>query len=308
MIYQQLVSSLGIQGVISNEELRARCPLHKDTNPSFSINLSKGTFICFAGCGSGDFIRLVELVLNCSPAEARDWVANNGRGTSLDQIIQEIESHNKPEEPADHNLGWVKQFENMTNHIMPMWFMERGFTWETVWKWNIRYDPLFDSVTVPVYWDKELVGTVTRHTKASKPKYENSPNLPRSNILFGEISTSKNHIILVEGVLDGLWLNQLGYNAVALLGTYLSGKQMDILRSYRFGEIILALDSDEAGQKGNTEAISRLTKTGWLLPQISIIRFPYGTKDPQECTPDIFQGLFLNRKEMVYDEFAGPKF
>lgn len=30
------------------------CPFHSDRNPSFSVNLESGLWICFAGCGSGD--------------------------------------------------------------------------------------------------------------------------------------------------------------------------------------------------------------------------------------------------------------
>lgn len=35
------------------DEAQASCPFHEDKNPSFSINRRKGTWNCFAGCGSG---------------------------------------------------------------------------------------------------------------------------------------------------------------------------------------------------------------------------------------------------------------
>ncbi|RYZ77787.1 MAG: hypothetical protein EOP05_00550 [Proteobacteria bacterium] len=36
----------------------ARCPLHPDTNPSFSISIRTGLWKCHAGCGAGDLFQL----------------------------------------------------------------------------------------------------------------------------------------------------------------------------------------------------------------------------------------------------------
>lgn len=36
-----------------------KCPFHDDTSPSFGLNAYTGCWNCFAGCGSGDFISLV---------------------------------------------------------------------------------------------------------------------------------------------------------------------------------------------------------------------------------------------------------
>lgn len=303
MNYANLAVSLGIQGFIAGKELRAKCPLHHDNNPSFSLNVENGLWTCFAGCGSGDFVRLVELVLDCNSQEAHDWI-REGKANSVEQLSKALyeslfqKSETISEKSPEH---WKNIFELAPNNVIPNWFLARGFTWKTIFNWNIRYDNLNDAVIIPVYWHGNLVGTVTRNTSQNLPKYQNSPNLPRKNILYGEIFSSRREIIITEGILDALWLWQLGYNVVSILGNIISSEQVDILEGYRFGEIILALDNDEAGQNGTKEAYSKLTKSGWLLPQIKHIEFPPGIKDPQDCSPEEFAILFSERRGYLHE-------
>lgn len=301
--YLDLAVALGIRGFLRGSELRARCPLHSDTNPSFSLNTEEGTWICFAGCGSGEFFRLVELTIGATPQEARDWVASNGQQDSLEHRMEQLGSVLNPKSSPDYlpeEAGWRMRYEFFGSRVMPLWFLKRGFEWSTINQWGIKYDHFNDAVIIPIMWQDEFVGTVTRNTRESLPKYRNSDNLPRSEILFGEITNRQPLIILCEGVLDTLWLWQNGYNAGGLLGTYLSQSQVDILKGYRFGEIVLGFDNDEAGVKGMEEAIKLLTKNGWLLPQIKIMVFPEGIKDPQDCSPDQLRDVFENRKELIF--------
>lgn len=302
--FASLAATLGIVGFIRGDELRAKCPLHSDNNPSFSLNISTGLWQCFSGCGSGQFTNLVEQILGCGFQEARDWVDTNGRQTSAEQLSKRLalELGQKEEfEKAVENTEWRNKYNLLKNNVMPLWFLKRGFTWETIWAWGIKYDPALDAVTIPVRWNNEIVGTVTRHIKEGYPKYQNSPNLPRSEILFGLsfINANKSFIILTEGCLDTLWGWQCGFPTVGLLGTFLSDKQIGILKDRRFGEIILALDNDEAGYKGTVEAINRLTKAGYLLPQISVVKFPDGIKDFQDCYLEELEELVKNRKGVL---------
>jgi DNA primase len=303
MTYLELASALGINGFIANKELRSVCPIHNDTNPSFSINLETGLWYCFAGCGGGDFMRLVELVLDCSPQEAHDWL-QTGNATSVDQLEKSLSMKLSPPTPipeVDSGNFWQITYAETTAEFMAKWFLDRGFTWDTIFKWGIHYDKIMDAVIIPVIWEKQVLGTITRNTVDYLPKYQNSPGLPKTKLVFGEIKAATTEIILVEGVLDAIWLWQLGYNAVAILGTYLSKEQIHILERYRFGEIILALDNDEPGRLGTVQALGKLTKAGWLLPQITFIKFPDKRKDPQDCSKEEFKELFSNRKGLIHE-------
>lgn len=303
MNYANLAAELGIRGFFQGYELRARCPFHNDRNPSFSMNIEKGVWICFTGCGQGEFFDLVERILNCSPQEAHDWVASNGKRTNVNELSSRLASAlgliPGLAQEAKKDSDWRSYYESLNSDTMPLWFLNRGFAWSTINHWNIRYDSIFDSVTIPVIWQKEMVGTVTRNFRQDRPKYENSPNLPRAEILFGEILSSAPTIIICEGVLDTLWLWQCGYNVAGLLGTFLSEGQINILKRYRLGEITLALDNDEAGFKGTLEAVKRLTKAGWLLPQIKVMQFPEGAKDPQDCSEEELDIIYEKRKGLI---------
>lgn len=304
MNYASLAAEMGIIGFISGEELRAKCPLHDDSNPSFSLNLQTGLWICFSRCGGGSFVDLVQKVLSYNFAEANEWIKTNGKRVSIQQLENqlELEFHRKPESPHYMPLdaGYITKYNSLTSDIMPLWFLERGFTWETIWKWRIRYDPIWDAVTIPVFMGDQFVGTITRNTQPQFPKYQNSPNLPKTEMLFGEISPNQNYIILVEGCLDTLWLWQNGYNVGGLLGTSISGTQLDILKRYKFGEIVLALDNDKAGIEATTKVMNQLLAAGWMLPQISFITFPEGFKDANDCWPDEFAQLYAQRKGFIH--------
>jgi DNA primase len=305
--YASLSIDLGIQGFIQGNELRARCPFHDDHNPSFSLNINTGLWICHRGCGSGEFYRLIELVLGCGPQEARDWAYSNGKRVSVEMLSKQLQQEMEKSvvEPVK-NLYWRSHFYSLPTTVSPVWFLRRGFTWDTIEHWQIRYDPAYDAIVIPVFWEEELVGTITRHIRQDLPKYKNSEGLPSSKILFGEISRTKNDIILCEGVLDAIWLWQCGFNAGSLLGDILSKQQVEILKRYKFGEIIIALDNDEAGKKGTLEAIDKLMSAGYLLPQVKQIRFPVEPykKDPQECSKDELEKLYNERTDVTNELFA----
>jgi DNA primase len=70
-------------------------------------------------------------------------------------------------------------------------------------------------------------------------------------------------LVIVEGFFDAMKLHQEGYSrVVALMGSSLSKSQEELLcRLCKADErIILFLDNDEAGQKGQADALKRLAK------------------------------------------------
>lgn len=57
-------------GVVLRGRL-AKCPLHDDRSPSFSVSEEKGLWYCHAGCGGGDVYTLVEKLEKCGFKEAK---------------------------------------------------------------------------------------------------------------------------------------------------------------------------------------------------------------------------------------------
>lgn len=128
----------------------------------------------------------------------------------------------------------------------------------------------------------------------SGPKYINSPetavfvknrnlyalNYAKSSTFAEELAKSgkDRFFILCEGYMDVIALHKAGFdNAVAPLGTALTDNQVRIMAKY-VPEVLIATDSDEAGQKAARRSFSLLDSAGVSARIIKID----GAKDPDE--------------------------
>ncbi|MBQ1339967.1 MAG: toprim domain-containing protein, partial [Ruminococcus sp.] len=85
-------------------------------------------------------------------------------------------------------------------------------------------------------------------------------------------------IILCEGYMDVIAVNQAGFeNAVATLGTAITPDQARLISHYA-EEVIIAYDSDGAGQKATQKAINHFADVGIRTKVIHM----EGAKDPDE--------------------------
>lgn len=129
-----------------------------------------------------------------------------------------------------------------------------------------------------------VIGFGGRVLDDSKPKYLNTSKTPvfdkGSNLFamnFAKDSDSK-RIILCEGYMDVIAVNQAGFtNAIATLGTAITPDQARLVKRYA-EEVIVAYDSDGAGQAATRKAISHFSDVGL---QTRILRME-GAKDPDE--------------------------
>ncbi|PJF41295.1 MAG: DNA primase [Phototrophicales bacterium] len=127
------------------------------------------------------------------------------------------------------------------------------------------------------------------------PKYLNSPQTPlfdKSRTLFG-LDVARKAIrdsetaVIVEGYMDAIQAHQAGFmNVVAQMGTALTEPQLrQIARSAK--KIVLALDSDAAGQSATRRSLEVAQQTlqadfaGRLSVDIRILQIP-DAKDPDD--------------------------
>jgi DNA primase len=75
-----------------------------------------------------------------------------------------------------------------------------------------------------------------------------------------------------------MWLNQLGYSAVAILGMSISKKQVELVQELPVDEVVLCLDNDEAGQIGKEKALTYLGQS----VRIAYVDIPLQYKDVQD--------------------------
>ncbi|MBP3379682.1 MAG: DNA primase [Ruminococcus sp.] len=129
-----------------------------------------------------------------------------------------------------------------------------------------------------------VIGFGGRVMDDSKPKYLNTgatPVFDKGNNLFS-MNFAKNsdskQLILCEGYMDVIAVNQAGFeNVTATLGTAITPDQARLLSHYA-EEIIIAYDSDGAGQAATRRAISHFSDVGL---RTRILKME-GAKDPDE--------------------------
>lgn len=174
------------------------------------------------------------------------------------------------------------------------YLIEKGFAESDILKAGLitknengnYYDKFRNRVMFPIFNvnDKVIGFGARRIDENQNPKYLNSPetlvynkskNLYALNIAK---KARKDFVILVEGYMDVISLMRYGfYNVAASLGTSLTTDQAKLLKRY-FGEVVIAYDSDEAGQTAAKRAIGILRD---IELKASVIKIE-GAKDTDE--------------------------
>ncbi len=147
------------------------------------------------------------------------------------------------------------------------------------------YDVFRNRVIFPIVDTRgNVIGFGGRVMDDSTPKYLNTAQTPvfdKGRNLFSlnfAKDSSSNILILAEGYMDVIAINQAGFsNVVATLGTAITADQARLISRYA-SEVIIAYDSDGAGQKATKKAIAHFNDVG-LSARILHIE---NAKDPDE--------------------------
>ena len=195
----------------------------------------------------------------------------------------------KPETIKKYGLGYAPDSWNtLTDHLL-----KKGFTEEELLAANVAhrsgkgnlYDAFRGRVMFPIVDTRgAVIGFGGRVLDDSQPKYLNTAKTPvfdKGRTLFSlnfAKDSSSTHMILAEGYMDVIAINQAGFsNVVATLGTAITPEQARKLTQYA-KEMIIAYDSDGPGQQATQKAINRFSEVG--MP--SRILHMTGAKDPDE--------------------------
>tara|TARA_B100000029_G_scaffold185670_1_gene183086 strand:+ start:5417 stop:7228 length:1812 start_codon:yes stop_codon:yes gene_type:complete len=221
-------------------------------------------------------------------------------------------------------IGYAPQSWNaLTEHLT-----SRGFSTEDLIESGLSikgdkgvYDRFRNRLIFPIRdTERSIIGFGARSLLTEEtPKYLNTPQSPlfdKSGSLFGIDQASESirrldTAIIVEGYMDVITSHQFGFtNVIASMGTALTEKQLNLIK--RFSKnIILALDSDEAGTAATLRGLEIATNTlerdlvatvDWrglisyqntLNTDIKVISLPEG-EDPDSLireNPDAFDKL-----------------
>ena len=190
-----------------------------------------------------------------------------------------------------YGLGYAKNsFDDIKNLLL-----KNGFSLNEMYaaglvaksdKNGSYYDKFRDRLMFPVI---DLRGNVIAFSGRALsgefgPKYMNSPETDiyhKGDVVFGlNLAKDKNEgtLILCEGNIDVVMLSQEGFrNAIAPLGTAFTPEQARIIAKYA-KNVVIAFDSDTAGQKATNKAIDYLKSQGVTVRVLQM----QGAKDPDE--------------------------
>lgn len=308
MNYEALLESLGVEGRVSlptadgHLELRACCPLHGEKSPSWSMNIATGQWFCQAQCGGGSFPELVRRVLECSWLEAISWMRSEGRvranvGEMLEDLRSKIadmrasQAHQAAQVSASDTVAaaW-NYYQSLDFSTIPIAMLRRGFTHAMLSRWGTRYDEGRELLVIPVTSRHQFVGYVARQMRPdASPRFLNS-QFNKAAVLFGRDRIPQHDaraILFVEGPLKAIWAQAIGLPAVATFGDQVSELQ---LRQAGCEEFVLGLDNDAAG-------VAATAKLGAILPPqaVTVLRYPDGVKDADECTPEQLRECWSQR-------------
>lgn len=164
--------------------------------------------------------------------------------------------------------------------------------------WNRAMFPIMDANNKVVAFGGRVMGE-------GEPKYLNSPEtmiFNKSRTLYGlhlARRSRRPQLILCEGYMDVIALHQAGFdNAVASLGTALTGGHANILKRYT-QSVYLSYDSDGAGTKAALRAIPILKEAGISCKVISME--PY--KDPDEFIKGLGADAYQKRIDEAENSF-----
>ena len=270
------------------------CPIHKDgkeRKPSCGINLdgskgtSPGTVHCFT-CGYVASFK--EFVSDCfgyndKGEYGKRWILEN----FVSVEIEKRKSFSINLSRSKQAQQFVTEEELDTYRYFHPYMNKRHLTDEIIDKFDVGYDKETQCLTFPVWDEKGRCVFVARRSVTTKFfNYPREVNKPVYGLNF--ISANINTVVVCESIINALTCWTWGIPAIALIGTG-SFEQYPILQNSHIRKYLLALDPDEAGDKGRQRI--RNNVKGKMIVDLQI---PTG-KDVNDLT----EKEFLNIMKMA---------
>jgi DNA primase len=223
------------------------CPYHNNNRtPAGEVSKESGLFFCF-GCQTTR--SLVELIMHMTSRtyfETIRFIKSKETETNIEAVVNKA-LHQIPDFVQYDELLIKRLNKQALESPRAMTYFEgRRLTKESIIKFDLGFSEKQDSVVIPMQSpDGMSIGFVARTIEGKE--FKNTPGLPKSKILFNlhRVKASKT-VYVVESSFDAIRLDQVGFPAVATLGANVSSSQIELLKRY-FTGVVLVADNDEAG-------------------------------------------------------------
>jgi 5S rRNA maturation endonuclease (ribonuclease M5) len=224
-----------------------------DYKRHMSINLDTGLWQCFKSGNKGNFIQLYAFLedLTYNKAEAEILFKELEDPTQPKRVITKPTPTNSTKnlELIEVTLG---DYDTTRPLVQRAWVFlyERGlFNLETQDS-TFYVSEVNGRLIIPFSHEGKLFYYQARALEDETPKYLNpSEGWPKpSNILY-PYDEEEDHLVVCEGPLDAISLQNQGVNATCTMGCSVSDQQIEQLKEFE-GKIIIGYDNDDAGKRG----------------------------------------------------------
>jgi DNA primase len=297
MDVENYLDEMGVEYYQTEKRFMVCCPFHDDANPSCGIWSDSGYFKCFACGEEGNFAEFISEVLEIPIWEARRKIKGQDDISDLeDSILKQL----KRVESELKYFKWTS-FCSTYSPILPetrVWeyLEDRGLSNESISRFSVRwggdtgkfrYRAIFPITTLK----GKLLSYSGRAVKAGMiPPWRNNRSPHRtlfgiSELLRTVAKPKVPFLIIVEGIVDAVYLQQCGIPAVSNMGV--SPMNMDKIRLLRQStkNVVLSYDGDDAGYKamhGNGEKRGELHRLSMYMTT-SVVDLPDGS-DPNDLS------------------------
>jgi len=274
----------GILGSTKDNEhsanVRLQCPLAPathakgtDRHPAWSVRVvpdGPSPTMCWACDTAGTLEQVLEKAVELvGGPELEAGLAfvkeNDGGGLQAAMTRLRIADRDvKPEKDAIE--PWepkkLSRYVARCGRTVSQYVLDRGLVAGDIQRWRIGYDEgptlvgqsyIRYRVVFPI-WDETgaLVGASMRTVVDEPPKYRDWPMTPKGDVFYGEhrIDTTRDEVVIVEGILDVVMASRYLPNVVGLLGanTGMGETRLEKLRRWT-RRVTLVLDADQAGSE-----------------------------------------------------------
>jgi 5S rRNA maturation endonuclease (ribonuclease M5) len=254
--YYKEIAGLEVQSS-SGDELHARCPFHDDKVASLSINIKTGLWNCFGACQVGG---------NIFQFHAKKFSIPIGKAEK-DILIRFGDYLIIPTTVLD--LPHKALLINSTQ--LEFFYKVRGITIETIKKFKLGWAD--GRLWIPIFDEDDYLVNVRKYkpntTEAKVISFKTGVGKFR---LFPIENLKHDEILLVEGEMDCLLANQLGYHAMT--GTGGAGHfDEEAIQLFKNKLVYICYDIDKAGKDGALKVANQLNK----VAKIKIVELPITT-------------------------------
>jgi DNA primase len=261
------------------------CPYHNNNRtPAGEVSKESGLFFCFGCQTTRSLIELIMHMTSRTYFETVRFIKSKETETDIEAVINKA-LHQLPDFVQYDELLIKRLNKQALDSPRAMTYFEgRRLTKESVIKFDLGFSEKQDSVVIPMQSpDGMSIGFVARTIEGKE--FKNTPGLPKSKILFNLHRVKASKIVyVVESSFDAIRLDQVGFPAVATLGANVSSSQIELLKRY-FTGVVLVADNDDAGMI----MAERLTEKMGNL--VTIIRPDKKYKDIGDMTDDEIRTL-----------------